>query len=609
MLVFIARRLLATIPVLIMVAVVVFAILRASPGDPAIIMAGDAATPERIAQIRQVMGLDQPLVKQFFIWTGRLVRGDMGTSLMSGVPVTQLIGQRLEPSLSLAMITLVFTLAVAIPLGILAAWRRGRLLDRAVMGFSVLGFSVPVFVTSYVLIWAFAIKLGWFNVQGYTPLAQGFWPYLHRLVLPSLALSTVYVALIARITRTSIIEVMGEDFIRTARQGAGRNRRAAGPRPAQCRGAHRHGDRGGRGAADQRRGGDGVGVQHSRPGPPGRRGRDGARLPRDPGADAVLRVRLRVHQSGGRLRLYGVRPAHQVLTMPTHSDAVADGALPENGPPQAGAWRRVRREFSGAPVLAALAVLALVVGAALLAPWLGTVDPTAIDPGARLKPPFGDYLFGTDAFGRDIWSRVVYGARVSLVAGLGAALVSVTLGLVIGVIAGWFRTLDGLIIRTMDAVMAIPGILLAIALVSVTGASLATVLVAITIPEIPRVVRLVRGQILSVRGEPYVEAALALGTPLPLLLWRHLVPSTVAPLTVQGTYVFASAMLTEAILSFLGAGIPPEIASWGNIMSEGRMYFRMLPGLILFPGLFLSLTVLSVNILGDALDPKMTRRT
>ncbi|AJB27661.1 ABC transporter, permease protein [Bordetella pertussis H918] len=160
-------------------------------------------------------GSDEPCIQP--IESSQLVRGDMGTSLMSGVPVTQLIGQRLEPSLSLAMITLVFTLAVAIPLGILAAWRRGRLLDRAVMGFSVLGFSVPVFVTSYVLIWAFAIKLGWFNVQGYTPLAQGFWPYLHRLVLPSLALSTVYVALIARITRTSIIEVMGEDFIRTAR--------------------------------------------------------------------------------------------------------------------------------------------------------------------------------------------------------------------------------------------------------------------------------------------------------------------------------------------------------------------------------------------------------
>lgn len=217
MLAFVSRRLLATIPVLVMVAVVVFAILRFSPGDPAIIMAGDGATPERIVQIRQTMGLDQPVVKQFFIWGGRLLQGDLGTSLMSGVPVTKLIGQRLEPSLSLAVLTLVFTLIVAIPLGVLAAWRQGKLLDRAVMGFSVLGFSVPVFVTGYLLIWIFAIKLGWFNVQGYTPLERGFWPFLHRLILPSLALSTVYVALIARITRTSVIEVMGEDFIRTAR--------------------------------------------------------------------------------------------------------------------------------------------------------------------------------------------------------------------------------------------------------------------------------------------------------------------------------------------------------------------------------------------------------
>ncbi|CAB3679731.1 MULTISPECIES: ABC transporter permease [Achromobacter] len=217
MLAFVSRRLLATIPVLVMVAVVVFAILRFSPGDPAIIMAGDGATPERIVQIRQTMGLDQPVVKQFFIWGGKLLQGDLGTSLMSGVPVTKLIAQRLEPSMSLAVLTLVFTLLVAIPLGVLAAWRQGKLLDRAVMGFSVLGFSVPVFVTGYLLIWAFAIKLGWFNVQGYVPLEKGFWPFLHRLILPSLALSTVYVALIARITRTSVIEVMGEDFIRTAR--------------------------------------------------------------------------------------------------------------------------------------------------------------------------------------------------------------------------------------------------------------------------------------------------------------------------------------------------------------------------------------------------------
>lgn len=300
--------------------------------------------------------------------------------------------------------------------------------------------------------------------------------------------------------------------------------------------------------------------------------------------------------------------------MQTPTDAAAQAAadLPGGGTPHVTAWRQIRQGLRSWPVMLALVVLVAIIAIAVFAPLLGTVDPTLIDPGARLKQPFTDYLFGTDAFGRDVWSRVAYGARVSLIAGLGAAVVSVAIGLVVGVIAGWFRSLDGIIMRTMDAIMAIPGILLAIALVSVTGASLTTVLVAITIPEIPRVVRLVRGQILSVRGEPYVEAALALGTPLPLLLWRHMVPSTIAPLTVQGTYVFASAMLTEAILSFLGAGIPPEIASWGNIMSEGRMYFRMLPGLILFPGLFLSLTVLSVNILGDALrdalDPKMVRR-
>ncbi|MBO9356446.1 ABC transporter permease subunit [Bordetella petrii] len=298
--------------------------------------------------------------------------------------------------------------------------------------------------------------------------------------------------------------------------------------------------------------------------------------------------------------------------MAPQTDAIAPAADAPHADPRATAWHRVRLALKSWPVLIALVVLLLIVAAALLAPWLGTVNPTALDPGNRLKPPFGGYLLGTDAFGRDVWSRVVYGARVSLIAGLGAAAISVAAGLLIGLVAGWFRSLDGPVMRVMDAIMAIPGILLAIALVSVTGASLTTVLVAITIPEIPRVVRLVRGQILSVRGEPYVEAALALGTPLPLLLWRHMVPSTIAPLTVQGTYVFASAMLTEAILSFLGAGIPPEIPSWGNIMSEGRMYFRMLPGLILFPGLFLSLTVLSVNILGDALrdalDPKMVRR-
>ena len=260
----------------------------------------------------------------------------------------------------------------------------------------------------------------------------------------------------------------------------------------------------------------------------------------------------------------------------------------------------------------ALVFLAALLFVALFAPFLGTTDPNALNTGQRLKMVSPEYWLGSDAYGRDVYSRVLYGARTSLIAGLGAALISVVLGLFIGVVSGFFRTADAIIMRVMDGLMAIPGILLAIALVSLSGASLFTVLIAITIPEIPRVVRLVRSVVLTVRHEPYVEAAISLGTPIPRILWRHLVPNTIAPLVVQGTYVFASAILTEAILSFLGAGLGTETSSWGNIMAEGRMYFQLRPGLILYPGILLSLTVLSVNLLGDAmrdaLDPRMARK-
>lgn len=217
MLAFISRRLIATIPVMGMVALVVFAILRLTPGDPAAIIAGDSATPEQLQQIRQSMGLDKPIYLQFLIWLWQLLQGDLGHSLISGVPVLGMVADRVGPSLALATFTIVFSVLVAIPLGVIAAWRQGKLLDRAVMAFSVLGFSVPIFVTGYVLILVFSLKLGWLPVQGYKPPGDGLWLFIQGMVLPTLALSTIYVALIARITRTSIIEVMGEDFIRTAR--------------------------------------------------------------------------------------------------------------------------------------------------------------------------------------------------------------------------------------------------------------------------------------------------------------------------------------------------------------------------------------------------------
>ena len=241
-----------------------------------------------------------------------------------------------------------------------------------------------------------------------------------------------------------------------------------------------------------------------------------------------------------------------------------------------------------------------------------TVDPTDLNPIKRLKSPSAEAWFGSDFLGRDIFSRVIYGARVSLVVGIAVALISVGIGLILGLVAGYVRVLDAVIMRTMDGLMSIPAILLAIALISLSGATLGTVILAIVIPEIPRVVRLVRAVVLTVREEPYVEAAIAAGTRLPLILKRHILPNTIAPLIVQATYVCASAMLTESILGFLGAGIPPEIPSWGNIMSEGRTYFQISPWIIFFPGIGLALTVLAVNIVGDGLrdtlDPRIARK-
>ncbi|MDB5774789.1 MAG: peptide transporter permease [Herbaspirillum sp.] len=273
---------------------------------------------------------------------------------------------------------------------------------------------------------------------------------------------------------------------------------------------------------------------------------------------------------------------------------------------------QIKRTLRSWPVMIAMGVLLLLVAMAIFAPWLGTTDPSMLDSAQRLKPISAAHWLGTDAFGRDVFSRVIYGARVSLTVGLGTVIISLSIGLFIGVVAGYFRLADAIIMRVMDGMMAIPGILLAIALVSLSGASLFTVLIAISVPDIPRVVRMVRSVILSVRNESYVEAAVVLGTPVPVLMWRHMLPSTLAPLIVQGTYIFASAILAEAALSFLGAGIPPETPSWGNVMAESRVYFMMLPGLILYPGILVSLTVLSVNVLGDALrdalDPRMARR-
>lgn len=259
-------------------------------------------------------------------------------------------------------------------------------------------------------------------------------------------------------------------------------------------------------------------------------------------------------------------------------------------------------------VVIGMTVMVSLILISVFMPVIYGVDPNDIVPIQRLKPPSAEHIFGTDAFGRDIAARVLYGGRVSLLMGALVAFFAITVGTLIGVISGYFRALDQVLMRIMDGLMVIPGILLAIALVAVSGASVRTLIFAITVPEIPRVARLVRGIVLSLREEAYVEAAIGLGTPVYKILWRHILPNTFGPLIVQATYVAASAVITEAALSFLGAGLSTDIPTWGNIIAEGRMYFRIAPWIIAFPGLFLAMMVLSINLLGDGLrdvlDPK-----
>jgi peptide/nickel transport system permease protein len=272
----------------------------------------------------------------------------------------------------------------------------------------------------------------------------------------------------------------------------------------------------------------------------------------------------------------------------------------------ADALRRHPTAIFGAVLLAAVVLMAA------FAPLLFTVDPQALSPIKRLRPPSETYWFGTDMMGRDVYSRVVYGARVSLMVGLSVAALSVVAGLAIGLVTGYVRIADAIVMRVMDGLMSIPPVLLAIALMALTRASVENVIFAITLSEVPRVTRLVRSVVLSLREQPFVEAAVASGTSFWRTLIRHILPNTVAPLLVQGTYICASAMITEAILSFIGAGTPPNIPSWGNIMAEARSVFQTKPYIVLFPGLFLSLTVLAVNLLGDglrdALDPRLSRQ-
>lgn len=299
-------------------------------------------------------------------------------------------------------------------------------------------------------------------------------------------------------------------------------------------------------------------------------------------------------------------------TLPTEASVAAAVPMPDILPPvrqRKGVIGFLRRNPT---ITIGASLVLMMVAIAILAPFLFTRDPTALAPALRTREPSAQFWFGSDMLGRDVYSRVLYGTRVSLTVGFSVAIFASLIGLAIGLISGFIRAADAVIMRIMDGMMSIPSILLAIALMALTRGSVGNVILAITIADFPRVARLVRGVVLSLREQPYVDAAVAAGTRTPVIILRHILPNTLAPLTVQATYICASAMIAEAILSFIGAGTPPIIPSWGNIMAEGRALWQVKPYIVFFPAIFLSITVLAVNLLGDglrdALDPRMAKR-
>jgi peptide/nickel transport system permease protein len=293
-------------------------------------------------------------------------------------------------------------------------------------------------------------------------------------------------------------------------------------------------------------------------------------------------------------------------------DVAAQAPLPDVLPPRKARGKVGLFIYRHPTIFAGGLLLLIMIGIAVFAPWLGTVDPTALAPARRTRAPNADYWFGTDMLGRDVYSRVIYGSRISLEVGFAVAFASSIVGMFIGLVAGFVRVVDNVVMRIMDGLQSIPGILLAIALMALTRASVQNVIFAISVTQLPQISRLVRSVVLSLREQPYVEAAVAAGTRTPMIIIKHILPNTLSPITVQATFICASAIITEAYLSFIGAGTPPIIPSWGNIMAEGRALWQVKPYIVFFPALFLSITVLAVNLLGDglrdALDPRLAKR-
>ena len=617
MLKLVTRRLIQLVPLLLGLSIVVFAWVRALPGGPATSLLGadqqgNAAASG--AEIDRLYGLDRPLYHQYLTYLDRLAHLDLGQSIATRRPVAAEIGRRFPATVELAGAALIVAVGVGVPVGYLAARHRRRWFDHGSLATSVVALSVPVFFLGFLLKYVFVVRLGWLPGSGRMDVTRevshptglfvldavltldgaALVDAVRHLVLPGLALGVVPLAFIARITRASVLEVLDEDYVRTARAGGlSRLAIARRGRPAQRPAAGGDGRRPDRRVAAVGRGAGGGRLRLGRDGivPPAGDRRPG--LPGAPGRRSPAHGPDGGGQPGGRGRPRPARPA---------------GAGRMTG-------RLARRLGGNRAAMAGAVLVGLFVVVAVLAPLLAPHNPTAGDLGP-IRPgvvpgPSAHHLMGLDLQGRDVLSRVVYGARYSLLIGLASVALGVALGSVVGALAGGLGGwVDTVLMRAMDAMLAIPGLLLAIGVVTLLGPRVVSVTVAMGIGGAPLVARLLRGAIVGQQPREYVTAARALGASRTRVIVHHLLPNSLAPVLVGAPLAVGGAILEAAGLSFLGLGAgDPSLPEWGRMLAESSRALQSSPHVVLFPGLALILAVLGFNLLGDglreALDPRL----
>ena len=584
---YLAKKLLTLLLLLGLVSITVFAVLFVLPGDPAQVILGINATPETLATLRAELGMDKPFLGQYLEWIARLLAGQSYQSIHYKMPVFDLILGSLAVTGPMALFAMVFAVLISLPLGIFAARHQNRTGDVTVMFFTQLGLATPEFWFGILLILLFSVKLGWFAAGGFPGWATDVWGSLRALLLPAFALGVIRASILTRLTRSSMLEVLREDYVRTARAKGLRERTVIyvhALRNALIPVLDHHGAaaRAAAGGRDHHRkrllpaGAGTAGVQRHRPARPaggarhrpvhGRRGR-GRELHRRPG------LRLRRPESEGEI---------------------------------------VRRFFGNKNFTVGFALSAVVVILAAVSLVWTPFDGNRMNAREKLQGPTWKHPLGTDQYGRDTLSRVMTGAVNSIIVGLVTVAIGLTLGVALGLLAAFRgRFTDEVIMRFSDLLFGFPAVLTAILITSILGPSMVNAMLAIGVFYIPVFARLTRAVAMVVWEREYIVAARACGIGELAITWRHVIPNILSPLLIQGTIQFAVAILAEAGLSYLGLGTQPPDASWGRMLNEAQTYMSTAPWMAIFPGVAIAWAVLGFNLLGDGLrdtlDPKMVR--